>query len=61
MTSHCIKTNGINIHYLHHQGNEPTIILMPGLTANAHAFDGLIAAGLSPQFNGLSIDLRGRG
>jgi pimeloyl-ACP methyl ester carboxylesterase len=34
---------------------------MHGLTANAHAFDGLIAAGLSPAFNVISVDLRGRG
>jgi pimeloyl-ACP methyl ester carboxylesterase len=34
---------------------------MHRLTANAHAFDGLIAQGLSPSFNVISIDLRGRG
>ncbi len=49
------------MHYLHYQGNGPTLVLMHGLTANAHAFDGLIAAGLAPTFNILSIDLRGRG
>jgi pimeloyl-ACP methyl ester carboxylesterase len=56
-----VHTNGIQLHYIHYKGSEPTIILMHGLTANAHAFDGLIAAGLSPTFNVLSIDLRGRG
>jgi pimeloyl-ACP methyl ester carboxylesterase len=61
MENHFIQTNGINLHYLEFSGNNPTIILMHGLTANAHAFDGLIAAGLSPQYNILSIDLRGRG
>ena len=60
-TSNFIETNGINLHYLEHKGDGPTIILMHGLTANAHAFDGLIAAGLSPSFNVISIDLRGRG
>jgi pimeloyl-ACP methyl ester carboxylesterase len=59
--SHIIQTNGIWLHYLEHEGDSPTIILMHGLTANAHAFDGLIAAGLSPAFHVLSIDLRGRG
>ena len=59
--NHFIETNGIRLHYLHHRGDEPTIILMHGLTANAHAFDGLVQAGLSPLFNVLSIDLRGRG
>lgn len=56
-----IETNGIRLHYLEFAGDAPVIILMHGLTANAHAFDGVIAAGLSPLFNVLSIDLRGRG
>jgi pimeloyl-ACP methyl ester carboxylesterase len=34
---------------------------MPGLTANAHSFDGLITAGLSPALRVLALDLRGRG
>jgi pimeloyl-ACP methyl ester carboxylesterase len=34
---------------------------MPGLTANAHSFDGLIKAGLSPAMRVLAVDLRGRG
>ena len=61
MSSHFIDTNGIRLHYLHFQGKGPTILLMHGLTANAHAFDGLMKAGLSPAFNVLSVDLRGRG
>jgi pimeloyl-ACP methyl ester carboxylesterase len=61
MPDHFVSANGIRLHYLEHAGGEPTIILMHGLTANAHAFDGLIAAGLSPQFRVCSIDLRGRG
>lgn len=61
MNNHTINTNNINLHYLHYEGDQPTIILMHGLTANAHAFDGLIAAGLSPAFNIISVDLRGRG
>ncbi|MBC7888758.1 MAG: alpha/beta hydrolase [Ferruginibacter sp.] len=61
MQSQFIKTNGIKLHYLNYEGGKPTIILMHGLTANAHTFDGLIAAGLSPAFNLVSVDLRGRG
>jgi pimeloyl-ACP methyl ester carboxylesterase len=61
MQHHFIQTNGINLHYLNFAGDKPTLLLMHGLTANAHAFDGLIAAGLSPAFNVISIDLRGRG
>jgi pimeloyl-ACP methyl ester carboxylesterase len=53
--------NGINLHYLDHPGGEPLLVLLPGLTANAHCFDGLIEAGLSPRFRVLAVDLRGRG
>ena len=56
-----VQTNGIRLHYLEFEGGQPTLVLMHGLTANAHAFDGLIHAGLSPLFNVLSVDLRGRG
>lgn len=59
--SHFIKTNNIQIHYLEYKGDGPTIILMHGLTANAHAFDGLMAGGLNACCNVISIDLRGRG
>ena len=58
---HFIQTNNIKLHYVEHPGNMPPIVLLPGLTANAHAFDGLIEAGLSPQFCVLALDLRGRG
>lgn len=61
MKSSFIHTGAIRLHYLEFEGENPTIIFMHGLTANAHAFDGLIAAGLSPTFNVLSVDLRGRG
>ncbi|WP_276501395.1 alpha/beta fold hydrolase [Terrimonas pollutisoli] len=54
-------TNGIKLHYIEFEGEKPVMILLHGLTANAHAFDGLIAAGLSPAFHVLSVDLRGRG
>lgn len=61
MTSNYIKTNGITLHYLDHPGREPVLVLLPGLTANAHVFDGLVAAGLSPHRRMLALDLRGRG
>ena len=61
MQSKLIDTNNIKLHYLEFEGNGPTIIFMHGLSANAHAFDGLVAAGLSPAFHVLSVDLRGRG
>ncbi len=56
-----VNVNGIKIHYLDHPGGAPTLILLPGLTANAHSFDGLVAAGLSPRFRALAVDFRGRG
>ncbi len=61
MTKHYINANSIRLHYLEFEGEQPAIIFMHGLTANAHAFDGLAAAGLSPAFNVFSVDLRGRG
>ena len=60
-TSHFVASNGINLHYLDFPGQGPAILLMHGLTANAYAFNGLIAAGLSPEFRVISVDLRGRG
>ncbi|MCB0046310.1 MAG: alpha/beta hydrolase [Caldilineaceae bacterium] len=59
--SHFAHVNHIDLHYLDHAGGEPTVVLMPGLTANAHSFDGLITAGLSPAVRVLALDLRGRG
>jgi pimeloyl-ACP methyl ester carboxylesterase len=55
------QANNIRLHYLDHAGGEPTLVFLPGLTANANAFDGLILAGLSPRFRVLALDLRGRG
>ena len=61
MTDRFIKTNGITLHYLDSGGPGPVILLMHGLTANAHSFDGLMAAGLGDAGRILSVDLRGRG
>ena len=56
-----VETNGIRLHYLDHGGGEPTLVLAPGLTANAHSFDGLMRAGLGDVARVLALDLRGRG
>lgn len=56
-----VQTNNIQLHYLDYPGDGPTLVLMPGLTANAHAFDGLMQAGLSRRLRVLTLDLRGRG
>jgi len=56
-----LAANGIRLHYVEHEGDGPTLLLLHGLTANAHSFDGLIAAGLAPRLRVLAFDLRGRG
>lgn len=61
MIDHYESVNGIRLHYLDRAGGEPPIVMLPGLTANAHSFDGLIAAGLSPRYRTIALDLRGRG
>ena len=54
-------TNGIRLHYLDHGGQGPVLVLAPGLTANAHSFDGLMHAGLAEVARVIALDLRGRG
>lgn len=55
------KNDNLKLHYLKYSGNAPALLLMHGLTANAHIFDGLVKAGLCPQNQLISVDLRGRG
>ena len=61
MTGHFVESGGIKIHYLDHPGGEPALVLLPGLSATAPIFEDLIAAGLSPRFRAVAVDLRGRG
>ena len=56
-----LSVHGVNIHYLDTPGGSPAIVMLHGLSANAHCFAGLIAAGLSPTFRVVAPDLRGRG
>lgn len=57
-----IKVDDIDLHYISYgDTSKPTLILMHGLTANAHAFDGLVSHGLAQHFRVVSPDLRGRG
>lgn len=55
------RTNNIRIHYLDYAGADPPLVLMPGLTNNAHSFGGLVHAGLNKARRVLALDLRGRG
>lgn len=62
MKDHKIKTNNIHLHYIEYTAdNKPTLIMLHGITANAHAFDGLVKYGLNEHFHLISVDLRGRG
>lgn len=60
-TNHFIETNKIKLHYIDYAGEGPALVLLHGLTANAHAFDGLADAGLVPAYRLVCPDLRGRG
>ena len=60
-TDRFLAANGVNIHYIDVSGGSPPIVLLHGLSANAHSFGGLIGAGLSPKFRVIAPDLRGRG
>lgn len=58
---HFAEVNNIKMHYIEYKNDKPKMLLMHGLTANAHVFEGLIRAGLSEHFNIFAIDFRGRG
>lgn len=55
-----IETNNIKLHYLDFPHEGETLILLHGLTANAHSFDGFINSGLNQAVRVISVDLRGR-
>lgn len=59
--SRFLTAGGIRTHYLDVAGGDPPLVLLHGLSANAHEFGGLVAAGLSPAFRIIAPDLRGRG
>ena len=56
-----LEANGIRLHFIDHAGDGPALVLAPGLTANAHSFDGLMGAGLGNAARVIALDLRGRG
>lgn len=61
MIDRYVETNGLRLHFIDHGAGEKTLVLTHGLSANAHSFDGLIAAGLAEGMRVLTVDLRGRG
>lgn len=56
-----IQTNGITLAYDDQGSGDKTLILMHGLTANMHSFDGLLRHGLAEDYRVIRVDLRGRG
>lgn len=60
---HFIYTNKIRLHFIEYKTdkNLPKLLLLHGLTANSHTFDGLISRGLAERFHLFIPDLRGRG
>jgi pimeloyl-ACP methyl ester carboxylesterase len=60
-SDHFAQVNNIDLHYIQYENKHPKLLLLHGLTANAHAFHGLIKAGLHEHFSVISVDQRGRG
>lgn len=58
---HYILSNHVTLHCLDYGGKGPVVMLLHGLTANARAFEGILAAGLRRQARVVTVDLRGRG
>ena len=56
----CANVNNINLHYIDHHSDGPVLILLHGLTANAHAFDAIVPK-LHPTYRVICPDLRGNG
>ena len=56
-----VKVGDLNLHYLEWgEPGAPPVVMVHGLTGNAHAFDGL-AAHLAQRYHVISVDVRGRG
>lgn len=55
-----VRLDELRLHFLEWPGDEPAVICLHGITANAHAFEG-IAEELSPAYRVVAMDLRGRG
>ena len=56
-----VKIGGLNLHYLEWgEAGAPPVVMVHGLTGNAHAFDNL-APHFVPRYHVISVDVRGRG
>ena len=59
-TERTIEVNGISLYYLDTGGSGTPLVLLHGLSSNANAFGGMIAAGLGDHFRVIAFDQRGR-
>ncbi len=56
-----VKVGDLNLHYLEWgDAGAPPVVMIHGLTGNAHAFDNL-APHFVPRYHVISVDVRGRG
>ena len=56
-----VKVGDLNLHYLEWgDAGAPPVVMVHGLTGNAHAFDNL-APHFVPRYHVISVDVRGRG
>ena len=56
-----VKVGDLNLHYLEWGGPDaPPVIMVHGLSGNAHGFDSLVPHFL-PKYHVISVDVRGRG
>lgn len=55
-----INANGIRQHVIHHAGQGPDLIVVPGITSPAVTWD-FVATRLAERFNVFVLDVRGRG
>ncbi len=55
-----VHANGIRQHLIHHEGNGPDLLVIPGITSPAITW-GFIAERLAGAFNVHVLDVRGRG
>ena len=58
---HFVKVGDLNLHYLEWgAAGAPPVVMIHGLTGNAHAFD-ILAPHFLPKYHAISLDVRGRG
>ncbi len=56
-----LNINGVRTHFIEIGAGKRPVVLLHGISANAHCFGGLIRAGLGANYHVIAPDLRGRG